>query len=325
MTTETLIFLFLLFSQTCNGRDTSLCAPSSCGNIHNISYPFRLQTDPNNCGDHRFELSCENNFTVLNLNGGRYYVQAINYDNFTIRLVDAGVHQHDCSSFSRFPLSYYEIVPYSNYKYQWTKSEEDKWAKLGEPPMLSQMIIFIKCPNPVYSPLYVDTAPCVLRGFNSSVSALKRHYSYVNIGDMKASELMESCSVEMMSLFPVTAKKNMSFIEIHRELVFGFQLSWHRYIKCEKCHSCYLDSRNSVRCMYTYRWGEAVGIIYMIGGYLAGISIYGGMLLAARCLCGTPCVMAFIIYKWRRRHLSGYNTIEEFLQSHNNLMPIRNE
>ncbi|XP_058001078.1 LEAF RUST 10 DISEASE-RESISTANCE LOCUS RECEPTOR-LIKE PROTEIN KINASE-like 2.4 isoform X2 [Hevea brasiliensis] len=326
MTTETLIFLFLLFSQTCNGRDTSLCAPSSCGNIHNISYPFRLQTDPNNCGDHRFELSCENNFTVLNLFRGRYYVHSINYDNFTIRLADAGVHQDDCSSFPRFPLPidyyYYDygIVPYSNYKYQWTKSEEDKWAKLGEPPMLSQMIIFIKCPNPVYSPLYVDTAPCVLRGFNSTVSALKRHYSYVNIGDMKLSDLKELCRVEIMSLFPVTTKKNMSWFEIHRELAFGFQLSWHNIFKCEKCddNRCYLDSRNSVRCMQ-----PPVGIIYMIGGYLAGISIYGGMLLAARCLCGTPCVMAFIIYKWRRRHLSGYNTIEEFLQSHNNLMPIR--
>ncbi|XP_058001066.1 uncharacterized protein LOC131179132 [Hevea brasiliensis] len=258
MTTETLIFLFLLFSQSCNGRDTSLCAPSSCGNNHNIRYPFGLRTDLNNCGDHRFELSCENNFTVLNLFRGKYYVQSINYDNFTIRLVDAGVHQHNCSSFPRFPLpvDYFnddEIVPYSYYKYQWTKSEEDKWAKLGEPPMLSQMIIFIKCPNPVYSPLYVDTAPCVLRGFNSSVSALKRHYSYVNIGDMKASELMESCSVEMISMFPVSAKKNMSFIEIHRELAFGFQLSWHKYIiKCEKCYSrsCYRDSRNRVRCMY---------------------------------------------------------------------------
>ncbi|KAJ9190663.1 hypothetical protein P3X46_001843 [Hevea brasiliensis] len=305
MTTETLIFLFLLFSQTCNGRDTSLCAPSSCGNSHNIRYPFRLRTDLNNCGDHRFELSCENNFTVLNLFRGKYYVQSINYDNFTIRLVDAGVHQHNCS-FPCFPLpvDYYyddEIDPYSYYKYQWTKSEEDKWAKLGEPPMLSQMIIFIKCPNPVYSPLYVDTAPCVLPGFNSSVSALKRHYSYVNIGDMKASDLKESCSVEMKSLFPVTAKKNMSFIEIHRELVFGFQLSWHKYIfKCEKCYRCYLDSRNRFRCMNPW-----------------------GMILAARCLCGTPCVMAFIIYKWRRRHLSGYNTIEEFLQSQNNLMPIR--
>ena len=28
-------------------------------------------------------------------------------------------------------------------------------------------------------------------------------------------------------------------------------------------------------------------------------------------------------YKWRRRHLSAYDSVEEFLKSHNNLMPIR--
>uniref|UniRef100_A0A7N2MH14 Wall-associated receptor kinase galacturonan-binding domain-containing protein n=1 Tax=Quercus lobata TaxID=97700 RepID=A0A7N2MH14_QUELO len=26
------------------------CTASSCGNIHNISFPFRLKTDPENCG-----------------------------------------------------------------------------------------------------------------------------------------------------------------------------------------------------------------------------------------------------------------------------------
>ena len=31
----------------------------------------------------------------------------------------------------------------------------------------------------------------------------------------------------------------------------------------------------------------------------------------------------FLIYKWRRRHLSMYDRIEEFLQSYNNLFPIR--
>ncbi|XP_062079023.1 rust resistance kinase Lr10-like [Humulus lupulus] len=30
-----------------------------------------------------------------------------------------------------------------------------------------------------------------------------------------------------------------------------------------------------------------------------------------------------MVYKWRRRHLSMYDGIEDFLQSHNNLMPIR--
>jgi serine/threonine protein kinase len=34
-------------------------------------------------------------------------------------------------------------------------------------------------------------------------------------------------------------------------------------------------------------------------------------------------VIAFLICKWRRRHLSIFDAVEEFLESHNNLMPIR--
>ncbi|WCJ41397.1 Protein kinase family protein [Euphorbia peplus] len=54
-----------------------------------------------------------------------------------------------------------------------------------------------------------------------------------------------------------------------------------------------------------------------------GLLMYTSEFCIARALCGAPCVSAFLIYKWRRRHLSGYTTIEEFLQAQNNLMPIR--
>ncbi|KAG2694026.1 hypothetical protein I3760_08G122400, partial [Carya illinoinensis] len=43
----------------------------------------------------------------------------------------------------------------------------------------------------------------------------------------------------------------------------------------------------------------------------------------AICVLGAPFVIAFLIYKWRRRHLSMYDNVEEFLQSQNNFMPIR--
>ncbi|PON38725.1 Tyrosine-protein kinase, partial [Parasponia andersonii] len=51
--------------------------------------------------------------------------------------------------------------------------------------------------------------------------------------------------------------------------------------------------------------------------------IFAVEILAPRTIIGLSFVIALIIYKWRRRHLSLYDGIEEFLQSHNNLMPIR--
>uniref|UniRef100_F6HAL5 Protein kinase domain-containing protein n=1 Tax=Vitis vinifera TaxID=29760 RepID=F6HAL5_VITVI len=48
-----------------------------------------------------------------------------------------------------------------------------------------------------------------------------------------------------------------------------------------------------------------------------------GWIVATRNLLAIPFVLIFLIYKWRRRNLSMYAAIEEFIQTHNNLMPIR--
>ncbi|WCJ41550.1 PR5-like receptor kinase [Euphorbia peplus] len=248
-------FFFLLMFQTNMATNTAYCPPSSCGRT-NISYPFRLQTDPVSCGDDKYMLSCGNDLTILHLiNGGKYYVQAINYKNFTIRLVDAGVDKDDCSSIPSFLLtsdSFSLGDSYTLYRY-----EQEKFAGI---------------------------------------------------------DLRDGCSLEMVSLLPKrddSVGKNSSFIEIHRKLAFGFELSWHN-INCRHCSSglCYQDSKHYFHCQHA--------------GYVRELIIkILGMFLVARTLCGAPCLAAFLIYKLGRRHLSEYETIEEFLQTQNNLMPIR--
>ncbi|XP_074327159.1 rust resistance kinase Lr10-like [Apium graveolens] len=42
-----------------------------------------------------------------------------------------------------------------------------------------------------------------------------------------------------------------------------------------------------------------------------------------RLVCGTAFIIGCIVYKLRRRHLSVYDNIEDFLQRQNNFMPIR--
>ncbi|KAJ0096204.1 hypothetical protein Patl1_15136 [Pistacia atlantica] len=56
-----------------------ICSPS-CGNIKNISYPFRVKGDPARCGSPYFELSCQSNKTILEINSGKYYVKRISYE-----------------------------------------------------------------------------------------------------------------------------------------------------------------------------------------------------------------------------------------------------
>ncbi|KAJ6419133.1 hypothetical protein OIU84_029276 [Salix udensis] len=108
------------------------------------------------------------------------------------------------------------------------------------------MMIFINCANPVNSPLYLDTGACLNGGKYSNVS-LSIH-SYVNVGGMKASDLMEKCSLERMTLLPVKDYKNMSFKEIHSLLEYGFELSWHSS-RCGSCEAiCYIDDSNRTDC-----------------------------------------------------------------------------
>ncbi|KAJ6991357.1 protein GAMETE EXPRESSED 2-like [Populus alba x Populus x berolinensis] len=108
------------------------------------------------------------------------------------------------------------------------------------------MMIFINCANPVDSPLYVETGTCLNGEKSSNVSLLMR--SYVNVGGMKASDLMELCSLERMTLLPDKDYKNMSFKEIHSQLAYGFELSWHNSM-CGSCVGiCYIDDSYHGKC-----------------------------------------------------------------------------
>ena len=116
-----LLPLMLLLQQGSSSTTTTekqhSCPPSSCGKISNISYPFRLKDDPKHCGDSRYELSCENNEATLYLYSGKYYVQSINYNNFTIRVADPGVMESNCASLPRYSLSRSNFCDtYNNYE-----------------------------------------------------------------------------------------------------------------------------------------------------------------------------------------------------------------
>ena len=78
--------LHVRFLSFCAASENQPCRPSSCGDIQNISNPFRLKGDPLGCGhpDPAYELVCENNSTILY---GKYHVAEINYHNYTIRVV----------------------------------------------------------------------------------------------------------------------------------------------------------------------------------------------------------------------------------------------
>ncbi|KAB2597682.1 receptor-like protein kinase [Pyrus ussuriensis x Pyrus communis] len=312
-----LAFLVLCFcGETCNAKDDSkYSCTSSCGLIHNITYPFRLNDDPKKCGDRRYTLSCENNITVLDLHYyGKYYVQAIKYKNKTIRLLDPGLDNNNCSSMPRNFPHYYFPDPY------------------GSPLSTSTSVFYLMCRNPVNSSLYVDTAPCLN---NSATSLIQpKSYNYVMVGrpgylDME--DWNEGCSVERMAWMLLDYSKgyynaSYSYEYIHSALMYGFELrvywpdelpspcngSYYFYVSTPPHYKCY---PRTIPGFFRYEWAQ----IPLGWEILIGI----GLFFPARLLFGIPIAAVFLVYKWRRRHLSMYSTIEDFLQRDKNFVPIR--
>lgn len=259
-----LAFLFLFLQETCKAKH-KLCPPSSCGKIHNISNPFRLEGHPTSCGDKRYTLACENNRTVLHLYSGKYYVEAINYDNYTIRLVDPNVHKDNCSSIPLYSLNSYNFSGSDTYS-TYIVHRVTSYSIVP----LSEVIVFLECENPVNSLHYIDTAPCnFVTGTypSSSASALsqdKRHSYVMAYGGFRypldfysqrldVSDLDSSCRIEQVALKSWKGRNvtnTTSYMDIHNELLYGFEISWLTYFnkRGRRRRYCYVDDSNKVSC-----------------------------------------------------------------------------
>ncbi|VVA41386.1 PREDICTED: rust resistance kinase Lr10, partial [Prunus dulcis] len=319
------VLLLLLVPSSCSQTssnnitaDNSDCI-RSCGNI-NISSPFRLKGDSKHCGNKSFELSCEakgngtTHHAVLYLFSGKYYVQAINYNNFTIRLVDVGVHKIKDNYFSHplFSLTLFNFSYYSNY----TGPLPGYYHRES---LMS--IVFLSCEIPMHpSHLIVETAPCIsgVNNYSSSNSSFSNvtTYSYfikfpVRRGGPRSYNFGDSCKITLMVMVsPSTEELMTSCKGIYNEIAHGFELSWLHHackVTCRSGESCRLNRKdNGIYCFQ-----RPLNLIPK--------AIY----LAAKFSFGFCCLTALLIYKWRRRHLSMYENIEDFLRSNNNLMPIR--
>ncbi|XP_024023692.1 uncharacterized protein LOC21397188 [Morus notabilis] len=173
--------------------------------------------------------------------GGKYYVKAINYDNYTIRVASADVQQDDCSSIPS--MSFYSPYPF----------EKEIRFENSSVLQISVLIMFLSCRKPAVSPSYIDTAPCI----NSSSLFPENegnNYSYVVYANgFKFSDLEESCQVynsAFVSPPPKGKKKSTSYKDIHNELVYGFELSWvDAFAEEDTCPPCYVnETSNQVHC-----------------------------------------------------------------------------
>ncbi|XP_014504399.1 LEAF RUST 10 DISEASE-RESISTANCE LOCUS RECEPTOR-LIKE PROTEIN KINASE-like 2.1 isoform X2 [Vigna radiata var. radiata] len=217
-----------------------LCPPSSCGHIPNITYPFRLQGDPENCGDERYELGCQNNVTVLYLHSIQYHVQAINYDNYTVRVVDPALQHHNCSSLPLRSLSR------SNFSDTYTHRMGPYQASYDNMESLSfEHIVFLNCNHSVReNGKYVESGECVKWD--------SKGYSYAVVGDLYAEDLEVGCDVKLVAPTSFRTLSYHSYGAIHRALAYGFEISWLNLACQNHCHEDFCDFDSSSQKLVCY-------------------------------------------------------------------------
>ena len=273
-------------------RQTQTCV-SSCGKITNITHPFRLKGDPPNCGDSRYELECVNDVASLRLShAAEYRVQAINYNNYTIRVVDPNIEEANCSSIPRYFLYQFNFSDVLDdmgvasthrdvdlyHATQMQDPNEDDFVPLFE------HIMYMRCDRPV-------------RDSNSSTSTCLDLHTYVVAGDLKATgwRWKPGCHVKLIAatsgLFQLQQNRylgwdmsryfsnwdptpNVSYGDVHRALAYGFELSWlHATCREHGCGSrpCYFNHTTQKvlcysTCSYPLRYRSRRGcgkIIYI--------------------------------------------------------------
>lgn len=230
-----ILFFFTVYSTAQKNNPPSSCSSSSCGNLK-ISYPYRLKSDPRSCGFNRpnFELECRNNQTLLTVRSKTYLVQEINYDFYTMKLIDPNIKKGNLSS---CPL-------YSNYYDDWDYTVSSSYFDLNT------RVTFIHCLNPVNSSKYVQAPFC---GNRSSIFVnLSEIHSYVVTGErMTISDLEDSCTVDRVVLAsPVELMWNNSLASIYDAMANGFEFTWFRVhcVECDRSNGYCSVEGNRINC-----------------------------------------------------------------------------
>ncbi|XP_039173664.1 rust resistance kinase Lr10 [Eucalyptus grandis] len=291
-----------------------LCVASSCGDIHNISDPFRLKSDPKECGNVNYELTCEGNRTVLYMNRGRYYVLSINYSTHQIRVVDDGIHKGNCSSLPRHQ-------PTGN----WPLHLQYSYAHYTPP---TKSVVIVNCSKLVSSSFYIAINPsCTVGSYSSNTSSSWKLYALAN---PNVSDVRDFCTIGSWTKVSIFSANNeqinnslYNYELIHNMMADGFVIDVPTPIPLESTLTCISVSRS----ILLQRCGHVVGQIFfclfdfssILDGQVCGVKFY----YDAKFVIGMPFVGISLICIYRRRHLAMDKNIEEFLQSHNNFLPIR--
>ncbi|XVF02979.1 hypothetical protein REPUB_Repub04eG0220900 [Reevesia pubescens] len=271
------LLIFLSINETEARKDPEICS-SSCGDIPNISYPFRLKEDPAGCGDPDFELSCQNNKTILNFHGGLYYVKRISYDDHRLRVADVNLANGSCS------------LPYRSLSMVDVQFSDSRYSGMVN-YNYSYALNYVRCSKNI-SDLANSRVPC-LSGNTSNV------YANITWYPLSSYDIPKSCKV--IATVPASYEDT---VEPSYETVLKMQESGFEMIWSVECRDCWAKGRVCVyktidttflfKCEKEYDYYAELRMIY---------STFAAMCLAAligivRFILLPLVVFGFLLHKY---------------------------
>ncbi|KAF3431945.1 hypothetical protein FNV43_RR26681 [Rhamnella rubrinervis] len=277
--------LISVFITAIHARNHHPICTSSCGDIQNISDPFRLKTDPPSCGDTDYELSCQNNQTILEFKSGKYLVKKISYGEHIIRLIDINFSNTGSSSTScNLPSG--RIASSSDI------TSDCRYLRPGRLELKYSFTSFLNCSVNITHPAYTRV-PCFGTENNSSSSY---HIYAVYEGYLMPDPPQQSCL--LLSLAPADYEelKFPSYDRVLELLKSGFDLGWS--VMCRDCllsgFSCTISSWDKplvYKCGERYAWdSELYWVIDSIGDLI-------DIALCWRYICASIVIYVFLIHK----------------------------
>ncbi|XP_052485793.1 rust resistance kinase Lr10-like isoform X2 [Gossypium raimondii] len=247
-------------------------------------------------------------------------------------MVDASLDTDDCNS---LPLS--SVLPY-HYHYDQSSvslflssssSSSYNYYNYYGGRLEGSIIYVMNCSKPIKSSLYIEASRCTIKS-NTSSSLPTSHFYFLN-GNTHLSDINQACTIEAEVPIMIDNIIGMSTLDIYKKLLEGFWVKWNtcRYQSCYK-NKVKVSSFKEINYMdsFVYFLFHGPHVYYDINDsmprrtYILCLAITVGV-ISSRSLPGIIFLLVLVTYKWRRRHLSMDDMIEEFLQSQNNLVPIR--
>ncbi|PNX73678.1 receptor-like protein kinase, partial [Trifolium pratense] len=263
------------------------------------------------CVNPSFETICENNKSVIYFNYGERHANAILvYNLSSFRYIITGVSpDNNCFMLNSFSLPYENVSFFSD-------------------PYVFESIVVMRCEKPVEFDNYYESLSSEGCGGGGIDGEEKQFYSYVMEIDgeesLSVTHIAESCRIEMKVMISnwdekvICNDKRKCPEEVHSEYVNGIEFRW-RPIRCGKQQD--RDNHGTRKPPY---WSPLRCIIrHTVDTCIRMLHSTLSLWIIGKYVLGSPFVVAVLICKWRKKHQSIYDTIEDFIQSHNNFMPIR--